>query len=578
MTGEGSSNQPPPTVPSKDDATVARSPSSRRGDRLELLAVFVFSVVLMHSIYAGSGGWLQPICGVPGNDSYYHIKMAAMMPQVGLLHEFPWLKFCYFTDEGQSFISHHYGFHVLLVPFVQLSHWLTGDYLPGGRWAICTFFGLMLVFLDRLLVFARIPWRWLWLPIFVLLPFQFFTRHAYVRAITPSLLFLLLILFLMFRRRYLLTALAIAGYVHLYMGGVIFGPLLVGIYVLAMVISPPKDRRIPWRLALWATAGWLVGIATHPYRDGMWEFLILQVFGSGLSPDIPVGTEWKPYNDLWWFAQMSGVTLGVWAAAVFARLRIGKPANAEELALLLMNVVFFVLTLKSRRFIEYWPVFCLLSAAYLAAPVLGEIAIRTNRRAELKRRFRGAIIAPIGTVVVVILVVAFSPAWREIRRVSHCEYDLAAIRSAMGFLDGQSQPGDVVFTDDWDIFPVYFYFNSHNHYIVGMDPKFTHARRPDLWERYVKITRGQIPLDVQVETRGEDDSGIKQTLHVSLEDIRDHFGARYVVTDRDHKSLAGKLAAATDFAELVHPSTSYAESRDAPYLVFRILAAKTGEP
>lgn len=543
-----------------------------------MLVAFMLGVTLMHSIYAGTGGWLQPIPGVPGNDSFYHIKMASIIPQVGLLHEFPCLKFCYFTDEGQRFISHHYGFHILLLPFVQLSHWLTGDYLPGGRWAVCTFFGLMLVLLDRLLVIARIPWRWLWLPVFVLLPFQFFTRHAFVRAITPSMLFLLLILILMFRRRHVLTALAVAGYVHLYMGGVIFGPLLVGIYALAMVISPSQDRRIPWRLALWAAAGWLVGIITNPYRDGMWEFLKLQVFGTGLSPDIPVGQEWKPYNDLWWFAQMSGVTLGVWAAAVFARLRIGKPANAEELALFLMNLVFFVLTLKSRRFIEYWPLFCLLSTAYLVAPVLGELAQGIRLRAGLRERTRGAIIGPIGAVVAVIVIVTFSPAWREIRQAAHCEYDLSAIRSAMGFLEEQSQPGDVVFTDDWDIFPIYFYYNSHNHYIVGLDPKFTHARRPDLWERYVKISRGQIPSDVQVETRGADKKAIMQTLHVTLEDIQDHFGARYVVTDRDHKSLAGKLAAAKDFAELVYPSPSYAKSSEAPYLVFRIRVDGAKEP
>ena len=551
------------------DATVATAPTPRRWDRLASPLLFVLGAVVMHSIYAGTNGWLRPIVGVPGNDSFYHVKMAAMIPQVGLLREFPWLQFCYFTDQGQSFISHHYGFHILLIPFVHLSYWLTGDYLPGGRWAICTFFGLMLVLLDRLLLAARMPWRWLWLPVFVLLPFQFFTRHAFIRAIAPSLVLMMLILLLMFHRRYVLTALAVAAYVHLYMGGVIFGPLLVGTYVFAIVISS-QDRLAAFRLALWGAVGWTVGVLAHPYRDGMWGFLKLQVLGTGLSPDIPVGQEWKPYNDLWWFAQMSGVVLGVWAAAVVMRLRAGKPANAEELALLLMNVVFFVLTLKARRFIEYWPMFCLLSAAYLAAPVIGGVAERIRKGNRAVDRSRAAIVGPIAAAGIVLVIVGFSPAWQEIRRTSRCDYDLPAIRSAMGFLEKRSQPGDVVFTDDWDIFPVYFYYNSHNHYIVGLDPKFTHARRPDLWERYVKITRGQIPSDVHVETRGADNNVIMQTLHVSLENIRDHFGAGYVITDRDHRPLAAKLAAATDFAELVYPPSSYAKSRDAPYLIFRI--------
>jgi len=532
----------------------------------------------MHSIYAGESGWWKHISCVPGHDAFYHIKMASLMPQVGLLREFPWLKFCYFTDQGQAFMSNHYGFHALLVPFVKLSRWLTGDELPGGRWAICTFFGLLLVLFDRLLVIARTPWRWLWLPLFVLLPFQFFTRHAFVRANTPSLVLMLLILLLMFRRRYVWMAFAIALYVHLYNGGVIFGPLIVGLYVVAWVIAPREDRRIPWRLIAWSIGGWIVGIIMHPYRYGMGEFLRLQVFGSGLSPDIRVGSEWKPYSDLWWFAQMSGVTLGLWGAAVFTRLRIGKPANAEELALLLINLVFFVLTLKSRRFIEYWPLFCLLSAAYLVAPVLGELAQGIQRRAGPRSRACGALMGPIGALAIAAVIVSISPTWRNVRRGARCEYDLPAIRAAMDFLKEQSQPGDVVFTDDWDIFPFYFYYNSHNHYIVGLDPIFTHARRQDLWARYVKITQGQIPSDVQLETRGADKKTTVQTLHVSLRDIRDHFGAKYVVTDRDHKPLAEKLEAAKGFAELIYPSTSYAQSRDAPYLVFRVRGARDTPP
>src|SRR5574341_220729 len=113
----------------------------RTGPRpLESVVVFVLGAALMAWVY---GGWSRRDDAVPGNDSFYHIKMASMMPQAATLREFPWLRFCYFTDRGDSFVSHHYGFHLLLAPFVQLSHRLTGSYLPGGRWAVCVFFGLL---------------------------------------------------------------------------------------------------------------------------------------------------------------------------------------------------------------------------------------------------------------------------------------------------------------------------------------------------------------------------------------------------------------------------------------------------
>ena len=148
-----------------------------------------------------------------------------------------------------------------------------------------------------------------------------------------------------------------------------------------------------------------------------------------------------------------------------------------------------------------------------------------------------------------------------------CRYNLSAIGDMMAFLEEDSQPGDVVFTDDWDMFPVYFCYNNRNHYVVGLHPPMTSTRRPDLWQRFVKITRGQTPADVSVDMPGDEHS---TSLHVVLEDIRDHFGARYVITDRSHKRLARKLNRATDLAELVYPPKTYDESRNAPYRVFRI--------
>ena len=612
-----------------------------RATMIESLAVLLIGISLMHFFYAGTGGVLGDERGVPGHDSFYHIKMAELLPQRGLLHQFEWLKFCYFTDEGQDFVSHHYGFHVLLAPFVALSQRLTGDTLAGARWAIMTTFGLNLVLFNLLLISEGVRWRWVWLMFFLLLPFQFFTRHAYVRAIAPSLTFMLLITLLMFRRRHVLTGLAVMAYTHLYLGGVIYAPVLVVLFVFSCIAAPRRDRYVPWRLIIFSLSGWTLGIVLHPYRDGMVEFLRLQVFGSGLSPDISVGREWKPYKGVWWFAQMSGTLLIVWSAALALRLRFGERIGAKTLMLLLAHFAFLTLTFKARRFIEYWPMFCLLSAAYLANPILQRAAVSIQRSINRVPDFRSAapglaiafavvlglmfsalhvssspsvkpfmdqrfvwlllvVVYILATVVIPRLTahpIALTPLVQrtralyvgitaagfvaasisfaahplcEVQRKSRCGYDLPAIRGAMAFLEANSQPGDVVFTDDWDVFPVFFHYNTHNHYVVGLDPKFTHARRPDLWERYVKISRGQVPADVFVDMPAEDGKKPKRRLHIELQDIREHFGASYVVTDRDHKPLAKMLSNAQGFSELVYPSSDYEASQDEPYLIFRI--------
>lgn len=680
---------------------------------LELLAVFAIGAAVMSFIYLDPRGSSSDQIGVPGFDAFYHVKMAVMLPEVGLVDQFPWLRHVYFSQLDDGFVSHHYGFHVLLVPFVNLGHWLTGDYLTGGRWAIITFFGLTLMLLNAVLLSEQVRWRWLWLLVFLMLPPEFFGRHAYVRAISPSLMFMLLIVLSSLRGRHVLAGLSVAAYTHLYLGAIVFAPLIVGLITASHVVGPRGVRRLPWRLIMWTTLGWLVGLRTYPYFDGALEFLRMQILGTGLSPDIAVGAEWNSYGNVWHFAvKMCGPLLAVWAVALTLRLRLGRRLNARELSLVLLNFAFLLLTLKAKRFIEYWPPFCLLSAACLAAPVLNPLAAWFDplgpRAGDLRRawiRSATAVIAcvallagvlymrpdgiegflyewPIwlllatalvigplwriwqvpgaasaravlagvrlaaapllagvfaGSVLVVgwrffdlssdrasvlspgvwgwlaLLVVCTSVAWAThkypracqapgglvrllnsttviaagvavaaatvllcadrlvaAQRNVYCGYNLPAIREAMAYLQEVSDPGDVVFTDDWDVFPVYFYHNSANNYIVGLDPKFTHWRDPELWERFVRITRGQSGREVNVRATEADGSETTRRIRVELEDIRDHFGARYVITDRDHKLLARQLAKADRLAKLIYPKTSYEECKNAPYLIFQV--------
>ena len=158
--------------------------------------MLVIGTALMHFVHTGTWGIADKDPGISGHDSYYHAKMAAMIPEHGVLKTFPWLRFCYFASADDGFVSNHYGYHVLLSPFVHASKWITGEYLPGGRWATSLCFGVNLMLFSLLLRSERVPWRWVWLILLMLLPFQFFTRHAFVRAIGPSLgLMLLLLLF-----------------------------------------------------------------------------------------------------------------------------------------------------------------------------------------------------------------------------------------------------------------------------------------------------------------------------------------------------------------------------------------------
>lgn len=691
---------------------------------LELAVVFAVGACVLNFLYTGAAVPGASELGVPGNDSYNHIKMAVLLPEIGLPRQFRWLQHIWLTQSGDDWVNHHYGFHALLVPLVYAGKALRGDWLTGGRWAMSAFFAASLTMFQLILMTQRIRCRWLWLLLFFLMPSQFFSRHAFVRAMGPSLLFMLIVIALMFRRRYLLAGLAVAAYTHLYMGGVVYGPLIVICYTVAGLLGP-RGQRVSWRLAMWTLLGWVIGLLTHPYSDGMLEFLRLQIFGSGLGADIRVGTEWKPYEGVWKLAQMTGWTLVPWLAAFALRLRVGGRAGARELSVVLMSLAFGTLMLKSRRFVEYWPAFALLATALLAGPlvddVLGRLTgwLRAPGRAAWRIVLAGValvaasaglltwlrvsgedldidrltaewrmwallggayLLVPIarhwlngarrrdalgGMLVIPLAVACFvagvvlacglaarsfdAHAWRfcvpwwcfvllgvvalavpgvaawlgkrrsgetlprrlagvaglvlggviafslalatagphlnRVRSAMRTKFDLPAIREMMAFLIEHSPEESIVFTDDWDVYPVYFYHNHHNSYCLGKDPKFTQWRKPVLYKRFQLITRGKTPTTYSFDDTYGGDPPIRRRLPVRLEDIRDHFRASYVIVDKDHGRFRRRLDEAETFCERLYPEPPGEDAgreRQAgstkgdkpPYVVYRILTVE----
>ncbi|MCP4592372.1 MAG: hypothetical protein GY842_16690 [bacterium] len=677
---------------------------------LELAGVFVTGVAVMTFLY----GTYE---GVPGHDSFYHVKMAVLLPEVGLIERFKWLTTTIFAER---FVSHHWGFHALMVPFVYAGEWWSGDYTVGAKWGITFFFSAAMVLFQLVLMTQRVRMRWLWLGLYLVMPAQFFGRHVFIRAIAPSLACMMLILLLMFRRRHAWCALASAIYVHIYLGAVFYVPLLVGAY-LVMGLIGKREERVSWRLPAWVAVGLAAGVLTHPYSAGIPEFLRVQVFGSGLTPDIPVGREWKSYEGKLWDLVWGyfGQTLSIMVVSVVVRMRLGPRLNAREAAVFAVNLVLLAMTLRQRRFIEYWPPFGLLSAALLLSPVLDSVVGHAREAARHAGAIRARLPAAAGAALVlsgglyllfvhgralgigvfvvewrawafvaglafcpwssriwhrravrgmrsrlwigvanalssalmlalvyVPLVWVFEPdglpspkmhvpAWAwlalgglylfapgltprqdrsaptagrsalaasgvsvltgsgfvlllmlvssrqmtHVQRNSHCKFDLPAARAAMTYLREHSPEGAIVFTDDWDIFPLFFYHNHHNRYIVGLDPKFSHARDPVLWERYVKITQAKrFPVESTVEVTNPAGELLEQTIEVRLVDIRDHFGASFVITDPDHQRLARHLESATELAERVFPSPAKHRARPAPFTIYRIKPGAQSQP
>ena len=85
----------------------------------------------------------------------------------------------------------------------------------------------------------------------------------------------------------------------------------------------------------------------------------------------------------------------------------------------------------------------------------------------------------------------------------------------------------MIFNTDWDDFPMLYYYNPNNRYIVGLDPTYLYDSDRQLWKLYERITLGNESDPAPI--------------------IRERFGAEYVFTDNYH----------TDFLEIADASGDF---------------------
>lgn len=486
---------------------------------------------------------------ITGNDGYYHVKMAALLPDLGFTQSFPWLRW---TILHEKFVSHHYGFHMLLLPFVAFAQGLGYEPAFGGKLACCVAILATFAIFDRIVRKRGVPFPLLWALLITVVPWHFWLRMTYVRAPMAALPLLLLALHWSIQGRIWHMLVLAFVFTQIYGGAVIF-PLVPLGFLLAAVATREEPLRAFWQLVA-SGVGIVLGLIISPYFPANMSFFMTQLFESGLgaNKNSEVGGEWKSY-EAWALFQQAAPLMVVWFGCLAIRLRSALPASRAELAILFVSLAFFVLTLKSRRFVEYWPVFALLSAAEFAA-----VAWRARTMAS-----EPPITRPVRLAAALVVATVGLLSMRQVWDDQGPSHDVVAIQDAMAYLKSNSPAGAMIFTDDWDIFPICFYFNHHNTYGVGLDPEFTRTKYEALWERYKKITRAEVPAKLPKELRRK-----SEPAEINYEDISTFFGAEYVLVADDHSRLYRALTDRPQLFEQIHPEKS---DRQPSIAIFKFL-------
>ncbi|MFH1193682.1 MAG: hypothetical protein V1661_01665 [bacterium] len=492
-------------------------------------------------------------------DPFYHAKIAVLMLKQGVVKNFPWLAF---TALPQIYADHHFLYHILLLPFVKFFNPLVG--LKIATAIINTvFIALFYYFLKSNKA------KWPALFTFLLLgsaPFMF--RLNLAKANGLSLIFVMLVLFLMFRAPHPTSPLKRGGgkwrwlfvasffYVWAY-GGWPIGIFLGGVYFIASIISnviaspvigvrqfhnlkrllrrayllAMTIKQAEWRPLIATIIGSLAGLVINPYFPQNLKFYWMQTVQIGLvnyGSKIGVGAEWYGFNlaDLisysWPIVLFLVLGLLFFAGRLMMKsppphlpppltppLKGGEPLNKGEEGWMLsreaiinsfffviVSGVFFVLTLKSCRNTEYAFPLMLLSASFMLKYFYStglHLYFKNNFLKILKSEkwYKALII-----YIAIMLALSFiGGIWRVKSDLSE-GFGFEKYKGAMEAAVKNSNPGDVIFHSDWDDWPVIFYHNNYNRYIVGLDATFMYKYNEDLYQKWRDITLGKYNGDV----------------------------------------------------------------------------------
>ena len=461
-------------------------------------------------------------------DGYYHIKWSQLLWQGMRSGHFPpaftWLPLT--TLNPKDYVDHHLLFHILQIPFTWFS-----DLRMGAKVAALLFGTLAVLSCYWLVLRYRLSYPLLWLLALLACSAPFLYRLNMAKAPSVSIIFMVAGIYLLFERKYLWLGPLAFLYVWTYS---LFVTLVAAAVIWTFVIAW-SERRFEWRPALWTGVGTLAGFVINPYFPKnvrlFVEHLWIKVRVGEFSTS--VGSEWYPYES-WYLLGSCFVAFCAMVAGYIAFDRRDRERAARPLFFLIFSTLLMIATFRSRRFVEYWPPFAVLFAAFslqtifdgvrnafasLPTEVMNDLQPLLDRHARadsIKRNqqdwsWRTILAGAIALALCVILFLNVRATAKEIANDNNPD----KYRGGMEWIRTNVPAGETVliFNTDWDDFPKMFYYDTSHSYISGLDPTYLLDQNPQLSKLYEEVTLGKV----------EDPGPI----------IRDRFGARYVFSDNE---------------------------------------------
>jgi len=447
-------------------------------------------------------------------DAHFHIRYAQQIWGTGTLLPLSWLPFSILNDYP---VDHHLLQHMLLIPFTF------GDLILGSKISAALFASLMALAFYGVLRNQKVSYPLFWLVLLFASSSGFLFRMSMGRVQSLSLLMMMLAVILLLNRRHLALFTLSFLYVWLYLSAAVFLPLLALCFVLATWMI---EHEIDWKILLAAFAGYAAGVVINPFFPADIGFLFYDILLKLKDFDVSVGGEWYPYRT-WSFVTTSAVALACTLTGLLLPALTGHRWTGRTLFVFLVSLAFLFATMKSKRFIEYWPAFSVLFCAFSVKDCWQWTML--SGRPWFKPALVAALVFPL-----------YMTYQNTVDDVTDTQLT-NRYQGGASWAAENTEPGDMIFNSDWDLFPMLFFHAPKNSYVAGMDPAYLAEHDMSLYELWDDITDGEVNHPSQ--------------------DILNRFGSRIVFATPDEEDFVDRL--------LDDPSATL-QYKDAHSLVFSL--------
>ncbi len=426
-------------------------------------------------------------------DAFYHMRLSQLILERGVITDFIWLPY---TTLAEHFIDQHFLYHILMIPFVSTGFPLIGVKIYTVLLAVA-FLGIFAVTLKKL----ESSW-WLIVTSVLALTTPFTFRLNLVKATPVALILVCLTIAVLYKKRFWWLVPIGIIYVWAY-GGFAMMLIVVITWLIAngmalLTTAHPKKIQISHFLKplLFTLTGLAIGVVINPYFPNNLSFYWDQLVQIGIinyQDTIGVGAEWYPYNP----GRLIFGSMGLISLLLLGLITtILKRRNWQQLDWFALGIflVGLLLTLKSRRYVEYFgPYTAIAAAIWLRHTVLSWSQV-WRAFSEIGRR--AVAYSSLGAVAVIVFIPIILSDIRTNKEDIRSGTPINRYESASNLLKNNATPGSKILHSDWDDFPALFFHNSNNAYMSGLDPTFMYRFDKDLYTLWETVTLGEYKGDV----------------------------------------------------------------------------------